>query len=218
MIEDSFAAKEPSHPILYSCSCNGSIRPGSDVLTGPTTALFPLSQLYFCDSNTDIRCPFCTSEEFSGCFCPNCLFDSVTIAVKTEKARCNRQCFDCPVCFSALAIVPVPLADSTVTAVVLSSDSDHQNGFGSPDVIHSFVPVLPLGFFFSGVRLGARQTYRSGVWHKCNCFSTPHERGVRSATILLRESFCNEYADGNAVRAIEFPHGILDGRQWPAGD
>ncbi|KXS12396.1 hypothetical protein M427DRAFT_137287 [Gonapodya prolifera JEL478] len=132
MIEESQAAKEPSHPILYSCSCNGSIKPSSDVATGPTTALFPLSQLYFCDSCTDIRCPLCTSEEFSGYFCPNCLFDSVTIAVKTEKARCNRQCFDCPVCFSALAVVPVPLADSTGTAVVLSSTATTKTDSEAP--------------------------------------------------------------------------------------
>ncbi|KAG0376849.1 hypothetical protein BGX24_007129 [Mortierella sp. AD032] len=64
-----------------------------------------LSRLYFCDSCDEIRCPKCTQDEIVCYYCPNCLFDVPTASVKSEKHKCSRNCFECPICQSTLAVM-----------------------------------------------------------------------------------------------------------------
>ncbi|KAF9902677.1 hypothetical protein EC991_004635 [Linnemannia zychae] len=64
-----------------------------------------LSRLYFCDSCDEIRCPKCTQDEIVCYYCPNCLFDVPTASVKSEKHKCSRNCFECPICQSTLSVV-----------------------------------------------------------------------------------------------------------------
>ncbi|KAI1314757.1 hypothetical protein EDD11_001726 [Mortierella claussenii] len=64
-----------------------------------------LSRLYFCDSCDEIRCAKCTQDEIVCYYCPNCLFDVPTASVKSEKHKCSRNCFECPVCQNTLSVV-----------------------------------------------------------------------------------------------------------------
>ncbi|KAF9953077.1 hypothetical protein BGZ70_000364 [Mortierella alpina] len=64
-----------------------------------------LSRLYFCDSCDEIRCPKCTQDEIVCYYCPNCLFDVPTASVKSEKHKCSRNCFECPICQNTLSVV-----------------------------------------------------------------------------------------------------------------
>ncbi|KAF8933312.1 hypothetical protein BGZ47_010930 [Haplosporangium gracile] len=64
-----------------------------------------LSRLYFCDSCDEIRCPKCAQDEIVCYYCPNCLFDVPTASVKSEKHKCSRNCFECPICQSTLSVV-----------------------------------------------------------------------------------------------------------------
>ncbi|KAF9563171.1 hypothetical protein EC968_004979 [Mortierella alpina] len=65
----------------------------------------PLSRLYLCDSCDEIRCPKCTQDEIVCYYCPNCLFDVPTASVKSEKHKCSRNCFECPICQNTLSVV-----------------------------------------------------------------------------------------------------------------
>ncbi|KAG0204439.1 hypothetical protein BGX28_003621 [Mortierella sp. GBA30] len=64
-----------------------------------------LARLYFCDSCDEIRCPKCTQDEIVCYYCPNCLFDVPTASVKSEKHKCSRNCFECPICQNTLSVV-----------------------------------------------------------------------------------------------------------------
>ncbi|KAF9356698.1 hypothetical protein BGX26_004896 [Mortierella sp. AD094] len=64
-----------------------------------------LSRLYFCDSCDEIRCSRCTQDEIVCYYCPNCLFDVPTASVKSEKHKCSRNCFECPLCQNTLSVV-----------------------------------------------------------------------------------------------------------------
>ncbi|KAG0047218.1 hypothetical protein BGZ83_007689 [Gryganskiella cystojenkinii] len=64
-----------------------------------------LSRLYFCDVCDEIRCPKCTQDEIVCYYCPNCLFDVPTASVKSEKHKCSRNCFECPICQTTLSVV-----------------------------------------------------------------------------------------------------------------
>ncbi|KAJ1647795.1 hypothetical protein IWQ61_010059 [Dispira simplex] len=65
----------------------------------------PLCNLYFCDDCLQLRCGRCVSEEITGYYCPNCLFEVPSASVKAEKNRCARNCFECPTCFHCLSVV-----------------------------------------------------------------------------------------------------------------
>ncbi|KAF0367595.1 dynactin p62 [Gigaspora margarita] len=66
---------------------------------------FPISKLYFCDDCHQIRCPRCVQEEIVCYYCPNCLFEVPTASVKSERNRCARNCFQCPICQNTLTVV-----------------------------------------------------------------------------------------------------------------
>ncbi|ORX52689.1 dynactin p62 [Hesseltinella vesiculosa] len=67
--------------------------------------LYPLSRLYFCEDCHDIKCPSCVQDEIISYYCPNCLFEVPTASVKSEKNRCARNCFQCPVCQNTLSVM-----------------------------------------------------------------------------------------------------------------
>ncbi|KAH8554823.1 dynactin p62 family-domain-containing protein [Umbelopsis sp. PMI_123] len=71
-------------------------------------SLFPLSRLYFCEDCHQIRCPSCVQDEVISYYCPNCLFEVPTASVKSEKNRCARNCFQCPICQNTLTAVANP--------------------------------------------------------------------------------------------------------------
>lgn len=64
-----------------------------------------LSSLYFCEECDSIRCSLCVTVEPSSYFCPNCLFDVPLPSVKESRTRCDRSCFECPICQNALNLV-----------------------------------------------------------------------------------------------------------------
>ena len=50
-------------------------------------ALSPLDRLLFCDECTAIRCQRCYTEEMVHWYCPNCLFEVPSSAVKSDGNR-----------------------------------------------------------------------------------------------------------------------------------
>lgn len=72
----------------------------------PSSSAYPLSSLYFCEECDSIRCSLCVTADVGSYYCPNCLFDVPAASVKTERARCARNCFTCPVCTHTLNVVP----------------------------------------------------------------------------------------------------------------
>ncbi|RUS33415.1 dynactin p62 family-domain-containing protein, partial [Jimgerdemannia flammicorona] len=85
-------------------------------------SLHPLSRLYFCEDCHQIRCPSCVQDEIVSYYCPNCLFEVPQATVKSEKSRCARNCFQCPICQNTLSVVSssesaVGTQSTTATAV-----------------------------------------------------------------------------------------------------
>ncbi|CAG8497472.1 6797_t:CDS:10 [Diversispora eburnea] len=76
---------------------------------------FPISKLYFCDDCHQIRCPRCVQEEIVCYYCPNCLFEVPTASVKSERNRCARNCFQCPICQNTLSVTASAEAQSVTT-------------------------------------------------------------------------------------------------------
>ncbi|KOS12728.1 dynactin p62 [Malassezia pachydermatis] len=73
----------------------------SDV-RAPSSAL---CDLYFCEECHELRCNDCVAWETSSCYCPHCLFEVPGTSVRTQHARCGRNCFTCPLCTHVLSIV-----------------------------------------------------------------------------------------------------------------
>ncbi|KAK3110980.1 hypothetical protein LTR53_014203, partial [Teratosphaeriaceae sp. CCFEE 6253] len=71
-------------------------------------ALSPLDQLLFCDECNAIRCQRCAVEEIVHWYCPNCLFEVPSSAVKSDGNRCSRNCYSCPACTAVLAVTALP--------------------------------------------------------------------------------------------------------------
>lgn len=65
-------------------------------------SLFPPEHLFYCEDCRDLKCPRCVVEEIVCTFCPHCLFESVPSQVKSERNRCPRNCYICPICQSQL--------------------------------------------------------------------------------------------------------------------
>ncbi|KAI9218183.1 dynactin p62 family-domain-containing protein [Blastocladiella britannica] len=86
-VEFTFA--EPS--VTYACPCSD------------TDA--PLTALLFCPDCCTPRCARCIAHETACYFCPLCLFEVPSSSVKNERNRCARNCFECPVCRSSLAVM-----------------------------------------------------------------------------------------------------------------
>ncbi|KAH8815887.1 dynactin Arp1 p62 subunit RO2 [Xylogone sp. PMI_703] len=72
-------------------------------------ALYPLEHLLYCEDCHQIRCPRCYLEEILTWYCPNCLFEVPSSTVKSEGNRCTRNCFNCPICTSPLAVTNLEL-------------------------------------------------------------------------------------------------------------
>lgn len=92
---------------------------------------FPISKLYFCDDCHQIRCPRCVQEEIVCYYCPNCLFEVPTASVKSERNRCARNCFQCPICQNTLSVVassepqPTPLPISPTVPTVSATGAPY---------------------------------------------------------------------------------------------
>ncbi|KAK4548583.1 hypothetical protein LTR36_009493 [Oleoguttula mirabilis] len=71
-------------------------------------ALYPLDHLLFCDECDAIRCPKCWTEEIINWYCPTCLFEVPSSAVKSDGNRCSRNCYTCPACTAPLAVAAMP--------------------------------------------------------------------------------------------------------------
>ncbi|KAH9845078.1 Dynactin p62-domain-containing protein [Teratosphaeria destructans] len=76
-------------------------------------SLYPLDHLLFCDECDAIRCPGCWTEEVINWYCPACLFEVPSSAVKSDGNRCARSCYNCPSCTAPLAVTTVPEAPDT---------------------------------------------------------------------------------------------------------
>ncbi|KAI7195958.1 hypothetical protein KC363_g1174 [Hortaea werneckii] len=76
-------------------------------------ALYPLDQLLYCDECDGIRCPKCVSEEVVNWYCPSCLFEVPSSAVRGDGNRCARNCYQCPECTASLAVTAVPHASAS---------------------------------------------------------------------------------------------------------
>ncbi|KAJ9637349.1 hypothetical protein H2199_007636 [Coniosporium tulheliwenetii] len=70
-------------------------------------SLYPLEHLLYCDDCQQIRCPRCYTEEIVAWYCPSCLFDVPNTQVRTEGNRCQRNCYNCPICTSPLQVNPL---------------------------------------------------------------------------------------------------------------
>ncbi|KAK4896198.1 hypothetical protein LTR27_005719 [Elasticomyces elasticus] len=71
-------------------------------------ALSPLDRLLFCDECEEIRCQRCYGEEIIHWYCPTCLFEVPSSAVRSDGNRCSRNCYNCPVCTAGLAVTAMP--------------------------------------------------------------------------------------------------------------
>ncbi|CAI2177197.1 17281_t:CDS:2 [Funneliformis geosporum] len=103
--------------VHYHCGCPDVNKPTTDLESekeeetfdidspGIHFSTFPISKLYFCDDCHQIRCPRCVQEEIVCYYCPNCLFEVPTASVKSERNRCARNCFQCPICQNTLSVV-----------------------------------------------------------------------------------------------------------------
>ncbi|KAH0607064.1 uncharacterized protein H6S33_003052 [Morchella sextelata] len=67
-------------------------------------SLFPLESLLYCEDCNQIRCPRCVHDEIVCYFCPSCLFEVPSSAIKSDGNRCTRNCFSCPICFASLVV------------------------------------------------------------------------------------------------------------------
>ncbi|KAF2020424.1 hypothetical protein BU24DRAFT_487051 [Aaosphaeria arxii CBS 175.79] len=67
-------------------------------------SLYPIEQLLYCEDCQQIRCPRCVSEETQNWYCPSCLFEVPSSVIKSDGHRCSRNCYNCPVCMSAMTV------------------------------------------------------------------------------------------------------------------
>ncbi|EXJ65662.1 uncharacterized protein A1O5_11189 [Cladophialophora psammophila CBS 110553] len=65
-------------------------------------SLFPPEHLLYCEECHEIKCPRCVTEEINATYCPDCLFESPRVMVRSEGNRCPRNCFHCPICTSQM--------------------------------------------------------------------------------------------------------------------
>ncbi|KAI7905113.1 dynactin p62 family-domain-containing protein [Cokeromyces recurvatus] len=106
------SAKKENYLSILSTTENALTNENVASLTGlhllskqASNYIYPLSRLYFCEDCHQIRCPSCVQDEIVSYYCPNCLFEVPTASVKSEKNRCARNCFQCPICQNTLSVV-----------------------------------------------------------------------------------------------------------------
>lgn len=90
--------------VLYHCPCSTN-HSSSSGPQQPSSSSHYLPSLYFCEECDSIRCDLCTINDLSAYYCPNCLFDVPLASVKSEKSKCPRNCFTCPICQTTLGVV-----------------------------------------------------------------------------------------------------------------
>lgn len=101
-------------------------------------SLFPPEHLFYCEDCRDLKCPRCVVEEIVCTYCPHCLFESVPSQVKSERNRCPRNCYICPICQSQLQTSSLTGAQATTKPYILScnycmwSSLDSGISFASP--------------------------------------------------------------------------------------
>lgn len=91
--------------VLYHCPCSTDFSPSFGPVQ-PSTSSHLLPSLYFCEECDSIRCSLCTTKDLTTYYCSNCLFDVPLASIKSERAKCPRNCFSCPICTSTLAVLP----------------------------------------------------------------------------------------------------------------
>ncbi|EGG15244.1 dynactin 62 kDa subunit [Cavenderia fasciculata] len=64
---------------------------------------FNLTELYFCNGCQKLNCKHCVTEQIDCYYCPNCL-DHVSVAEASQNGNRCKKCYDCPLCFSVLAL------------------------------------------------------------------------------------------------------------------
>ncbi|KAI1935461.1 hypothetical protein LOZ12_002744 [Ophidiomyces ophidiicola] len=79
-------------------------------------SLYPPEHLLYCEDCHQIKCPRCITEEIVCWYCPHCLFETPSSMVKSEGNRCTRNCFNCPICTSPLAVTTIGNGDGNVNA------------------------------------------------------------------------------------------------------
>ncbi|KAI9695356.1 MAG: hypothetical protein M1836_006476 [Candelina mexicana] len=67
-------------------------------------SLWPIEHLLYCEDCHQIRCPRCVLEEISMWWCPSCYFEVPNSVVKTDGNRCQRNCYQCPICTTQLNV------------------------------------------------------------------------------------------------------------------
>ncbi|KAK2743659.1 hypothetical protein FQN57_004768 [Myotisia sp. PD_48] len=75
-------------------------------------SLYPPEHLLYCEDCHQIKCPRCITEEIVCWYCPNCLFETPSSMVRSEGNRCARNCFNCPICTSPLAVTTLGSSDN----------------------------------------------------------------------------------------------------------
>ncbi|KAL8935345.1 MAG: hypothetical protein Q9216_005475 [Gyalolechia sp. 2 TL-2023] len=74
-------------------------------------SLYPIDHLMYCEDCQQIRCPRCTIEEIVCWYCPSCLFEIPSSQIKSEGNRCQRNCFNCPVCLAPTTVNALEVSD-----------------------------------------------------------------------------------------------------------
>ncbi|KAG9290787.1 hypothetical protein G9A89_011750 [Geosiphon pyriformis] len=116
-LSHSHQSREKLRPFVhYHCACPDVYASDLDYSPSPNDppsvnspriqhSTFSITKLYFCEDCHQIRCPRCVQEEIVCYYCPNCLFEVPTASVKSERNRCARNCFQCPICQNTLSVV-----------------------------------------------------------------------------------------------------------------
>ncbi|KAL8852088.1 MAG: hypothetical protein Q9221_003018 [Calogaya cf. arnoldii] len=83
-------------------------------------SLYPLDHLMYCEDCQQIRCSRCTIEEIVCWYCPGCLFEIPTSQIKSEGNRCQRNCFNCPICFAPMTVNALEIPDHPTKPFILA--------------------------------------------------------------------------------------------------
>ncbi|KAL8651312.1 MAG: hypothetical protein Q9226_004762 [Calogaya cf. arnoldii] len=74
----------------------------------------------YCEDCQQIRCSRCTIEEIVCWYCPGCLFEIPTSQIKSEGNRCQRNCFNCPICFAPMTVNALEIPDHPTKPYILA--------------------------------------------------------------------------------------------------
>ncbi|KAL8669564.1 MAG: hypothetical protein Q9168_005846 [Polycauliona sp. 1 TL-2023] len=83
-------------------------------------SLYPLDHLMYCEDCQQIKCSRCTIEEIVCWYCPGCLFEISTSQIKSDGNRCQRNCFNCPICFAPMTVNAMGIPDQPTRPFILA--------------------------------------------------------------------------------------------------